>query len=164
MIIADSGTGKLSMSNFSQVRELLQHNQQLHARASTFYQDLAFQADNERVKMLLATLAKHEAELCTSMLGYIQKAPAKILNTYFQFDHEHGVDDLFANKFVTCSITSSQVEAIATDLDNYFCDLYQEMVDAVDCQQVQELFEHLHLHMIEEKKRLSIDIYSMLDM
>ena len=77
------------MNNFSQVHELLLHNQQLHARTAEFYGTLSKEAQSERVKMLLNTLVKHETELSSSLQAYIEKAPKKILNTYFQFDHEH---------------------------------------------------------------------------
>ena len=152
------------MSNFSQVHELLLHNQHLHARTGEFYTFLSNQAKNERVKMLLNTLVKHESELSSSLQAYIEKAPAKILNTYFQFDHENDVEDLFVTNFDSVQINTDDVEIMATAFDDYFCHLYSEMQDAVDCVIVQDLFENLHEHMIEEKKKLSIDIYSMMDM
>ncbi|MGK0409642.1 MAG: hypothetical protein ACJASB_001798 [Shewanella psychromarinicola] len=152
------------MSNFSQVHELLLHNQQLHARTAAFYRVLSKDAKSERVKMLLNTLVKHESDLSSSLHAYIVKAPNKILNTYFQFDHEHNVEELFVTKFDSVQINTDDVELIATAFDNYFCHLYTEMQQAVDCALVQDLFENLHEHMMEEKKRLSTDIYSMMDM
>ena len=156
--------GKRLMSNFSQIHELLLHNQHLHARTGQFYSDLSLQAENERVKMLLNTLVKHETELSSSLKAYIEKAPAKILNTYFQFDHEHNVEELFVTSFEPAQVNTDDVEIMATAFDDYFCHLYSEMQDAVDCVMVQDLFENLHEHMMEEKKKLSIDIYSMMDM
>ena len=156
--------GKRLMSNFSQVHELLLHNQQLHTRTAEFYRGLSNEAKSERVKMLLNTLVKHESDLSSSLQAYIVKAPKKILNTYFQFDHEHSVDDLFVTKFDPVEINTDEVEIMATAFDDYFCHLYTEMQEAVDCEMVQDLFENLHEHMLEEKKRLSIDIYSMMDM
>jgi hypothetical protein len=152
------------MSNFSQVHELLLHNQQLHARTSAFYIFLSNQAQNERVKLLLNTLVKHESEMSSSMQVYIEKASVKILNTYFQFDHEHCVEELFVTKFDSVQINIDDVAIMATSFDDYFCHLYTEMQEAVSCELVRDLFENLHQHMMEEKKRLSIDIYSMMDM
>lgn len=152
------------MNNFSQVRDLLQHNQQLHSRSAQFYRELAQKSVDEKVKMLLAILAKHEAQLGLSLDSYISEAPAKILNTYFQFDHERAVAELFGAEHFKHPVSASEVEAIATQIDNYYCELYREMLAAVDCEQVQALFENLLTHMLEQKKRLSIDMYSMLDM
>jgi len=156
--------GKRLMSNFSQVNELLQHNQQLHARTAAFYLVLSNQAQNERIKLLLNTLVKHESEMTLSLQSYIEKASIKILNTYFQFDHEHCVEELFVTKFDSVQINIDDVETMATAFDDYFCHLYIEMQEAVSCELVRDLFENLYLHMMEEKKRLSIDIYSMMDM
>jgi hypothetical protein len=94
----------------------------------------------------------------------MEKAPDKILNTYFQFDHEHSVEELFVTQFNAAQISTDNVEILATAFDDYFCHLYTEMQEIVDCELVQELFENLHQHMMEEKKKLSIDIYSMMDM
>ena len=156
------------MSNFSQVHELLLHNQQLHARTGEFYTVLSNQAKNERVQLLLNTLVKHESQQSSSLQSYIEKAPEKVLNTYFQFDHEHeherSVEELFITSFDADQINTDDVEIMATAFDDYFCHLYTEMKETVDCELVQDLFENLHQHMLEEKKRLSIDIYSMMDM
>ena len=152
------------MSNFSQVYELLLHNQRLHARTESFYIALSNEAKSERIKMLLNTLVKHESALSSSLKTYIEKAPDKILNTYFQFDHEHSVEALFVTKFDPVQINIDDVEIIVTAFDDYFCHLYTEMQEAVDCELIKDLFENLQQHMIEQKKRLSIDIYSMMDM
>ena len=71
------------MSNFSQVYDLLLDNQQLHARVAGFYNTLSTEATSERVKMFLNALVKHESELSASLLTYTDKAPAKILHTFF---------------------------------------------------------------------------------
>ncbi|WP_157828093.1 hypothetical protein [Paraglaciecola sp. MB-3u-78] len=44
------------MSHFSQVQDLLLHNQQLHARTATYYGEFSAESDDERVKMFLKTL------------------------------------------------------------------------------------------------------------
>ena len=152
------------MSHFSQVQDLLLHNQQLHACTASFYDELSGEAESERVIMFLNTLVKHESEMTLSLQSYIEKASIKILNTYFQFDHEHCVEELFLTKFDSVQINIDDVEMMATAFDDYFCHLYIEMQEAVSCELVRDLFENLYLHMMEEKKRLSIDIYSMMDM
>jgi hypothetical protein len=152
------------MSNFSQVFELLLHNQHLHTRTGEFYNALSNGAKNERVKLLLNTLVKHESKLSSLLQTYIQKAPDKILNTFFQFDHERNIEELFVTNFESAQININDVEILATAFDDYFYHLYSQMQESVDCELVQDLFENLHEHMMEEKKKLSINIYSMMDM
>ena len=115
------------MSNFSQVHELLQHNQGLHARAWEIYGFLSNKAKNERVKLLLNTLVKHESELLSSLQAYIEKAQSKILNTFFQFVHEHNLEELFITRFESARINTDDVEIMATAFDDYFYHLYSEI-------------------------------------
>lgn len=152
------------MSNFSDVRELLQHNRQLHDRTANFYSELARQVISERVKMFLCTLVKHEVDLSKELKNYMDQAPDSILNTYFQFDHEQDVESFYQTPFTPSAANAEDIEAMASRIDNYLCELYQEMMEEVDSPKVRELFENLYLHMVEEKKRLSTDIYSMWDM
>ena len=152
------------MSNFSTVQDLLLHNQQLHGRITEFYRELALKASCEQVKILLHLLAQHENKLMTSLGEYIAKAPANVLNTFYQFDRQQNVEKLFITQAQPNQMSSDEVDIIAQRIDEYFSQLYQQMVAAVECDGVKDLFESLHQHMEEEKKRLSTDINSLQDM
>ncbi|WP_340676509.1 hypothetical protein [Paraglaciecola sp.] len=152
------------MSNFSNVYDFLLHNQKLHARIAEFYRRLALDASNERVKMLLSLLVKHELQLLNSMGQYIEKASANVRDTFIQFDREQSVEHLFSTDFDRSQIDSDEVENIAQRFDQYLSELYQGMLEAVECEKVKDLFENLRQHMEEEKKRLSTDVNSMADM
>ena len=152
------------MSNFSDVRELLQHNRELHDRTASFYTELARQVISERVKMFLCTLVKHEVDLSRELKVYMEQAPDSILNTYFQFDHEQDIETFYQTPFTPSTCSAEDIEEVASRIDNYLCDLYREMMEEVDSPKVRDLFENLYQHMIEEKKKLSTDIYSMWDM
>jgi hypothetical protein len=101
--------------------------------------------------MLLNTLVKHESAISCSLEDYIKKALNKILNTYFQFDHEHSIKELFATQFDAVQINTDDVEIMATAFDNDFGHLYAEMQEALDCELVKSLFENFYHHMMEEK-------------
>lgn len=152
------------MNNFSTVCDFLLHNQKLHSRIAEFYRELSAQANSERVKMLLNILIKHEIELSTSLCKYIEKSPAKILDTFFQYDREHDVEYLFATVAERSQISSDEVETLANRFDQYFSELYEGMESEVDADSVEALFKNLHQEMEEEKKRLSTDMNSMEDM
>lgn len=152
------------MSNFSKVHDFLMHEQNLHARIADYYRELSAQASNEQVKMLLQLLVKHEITLSTSLRDYIEKASAKVLNTFIQFEREINIKYLFNNEFKHGQISCDDVEVIAHGIDQYFSELYADMFEAIECDMVQTLFENLRQHMEQEKKRLSIDINSMKDM
>lgn len=151
------------MSNFSNVHDFLSHNQKSHTRIAEYYRQLSAGANGERVKMLLGILLKHESLLASSLSGYVAHASDKVRDTFFQFEREQNIEDLFTTPFVRNQLSCDDVEIIANRFDQHFCDLYADMLQAVDCANVQALFENLRQHMEEEKKRLSMDINSMQD-
>ncbi|MCV2883541.1 hypothetical protein OE749_02365 [Aestuariibacter sp. AA17] len=151
------------MHNFSDVRELLHHNQRFHDRASLYYRELASKVSDERVRMLLDTLSTHEVILSNELKRYVEQAPDAILNTYYQFDHEYDVNELFAIASAPHECNVNDIEQLATRLDDYLQTLYSKMAQGVDSENVREVFENLSNHMQEEKKKLSTDLYSMLD-
>jgi hypothetical protein len=151
------------MSNFSKVYDFLLHNQKSHAHIAEFYRSLSLDASNERVKLLLNILVKHELELLRFVDSYIESSPAEVRETFIQFDREQSVEHLFSPDFERSQINSADVENIAQRFDEYFCKLYEGLSGADESSNVQELFENLRQHMSQEKKRLSMDISSMED-
>lgn len=151
------------MSNFSDVRELLMHNKQLHLRTAVFYKELSAQTNNARAAMLLQTLCKHEAELAEELKRYLEAAPEKVLNTYIQYDRRKDSNGLFNPDCDPASCSESDVERLANEVDDYFCQLYEEMARSADVQPVGEMFDNLYQHLVEEKKRLSTDMNSLAD-
>ncbi|GAB3012376.1 hypothetical protein [Bowmanella dokdonensis] len=151
------------MGNFSDVRELLVHNKQLHLRTAVFYKDLAEQTGNPRAAMLLNTLCRHEAQLAEELKRYMEEAPEKVLNTYIQYDRRKDSNGLFETDFAPANCSESDVERLANQVDEYFSQLYAEMAQSADVQPVSEMFDNLYDHIMEEKKRLSTDLYSLAD-
>lgn len=152
------------MSNFSNIHDFLLHNQKLHSRIAGFYRDLSLKTNDERVKLLLNILQKHELKLVSSVGDYLEKASAKVLDTFVQYDYEKSIEHLFNIESLDNQISSDAVEILAHDFDRYLSELYAGMLEATECEKVQELFENLGQHMVQEKKRLTVDINSMADM
>lgn len=151
------------MSNFSTVDDFLSHTQKLHARITQFYGALSVDASNERVKMLLDILTRHELELLSFIDDYIEKSPAKVRDTFIQFDREEDIDYLFKTDFERNQINAEDVEVIAHRFDQYFSDLYKGISETDEYDKVQDVFENLRQHMEEQKKRLSIDVNELQD-
>ncbi|MFC6441525.1 hypothetical protein [Pseudobowmanella zhangzhouensis] len=150
------------MSHFSQVRDLLKHNQQQHSQIAQFYAGLAAQTSNPRAAMLLTTLHQHETQLASELNRYLQTGCDNVLNTFFQYDHEHSVQSLMQVEDAEFT-TEDEVISLASRIDEYFLQLYEEMREAVEHSEVRDMFENLAQHITEEKKRLSTDIYSLQD-
>jgi len=151
------------MNNFNNVEDFLKQNQKLHSRIAEFYQSLSMQAENQRTKLLLDILIKHELELLDFVSAYLDKASNKTREAFIQFDPEQNLDALFSAEFKHPEVTSEQVEALADRFNQYFSNIYQGIAKSNESQEVEKVFDNLHQHAEQKKKQLSIDINEMGD-
>ncbi|MEG3755698.1 hypothetical protein [Psychromonas arctica] len=151
------------MNNFNNVADFLKQNQKLHSRIAEFYQSLSMQAENQRTKLLLDILIKHELELLDFVSAYLDKASNKTREAFIQFDPEQNPDALFSTEFKHPEVTSEQVEALADRFNQYFSNIYQGIAKSNESQEVEKVFDNLHQHAEQKKKQLSIDINEMGD-
>ena len=152
------------MSNFEQVRDVLIHQEALHGRIKDLYADLSNTAKSERVRMLLDLLCQHEEKFQLSFNNHLEQGSAHVMDTYFQYSHEANVDDLFNVDQIDASLNADDIEGIANRFNDYLDNLYQEMIDVAENVEVKELFENMREQQQQERKKLSTDLYSLLDM
>ncbi len=151
------------MKNFSTVGEWLVHNQHQHSELSLYYSTLSMACTEQRSAMLLATLADHEKQLALELVRYVEQASDCVLNTFVQFDLETDLHTCMSAKPGE-PLTIERVAALALCVDEFFAELYTGLSRAADTDKVKDLFDNLLAHINEEKKRLSIDVYSAQDM
>ncbi|MBB1274416.1 MULTISPECIES: hypothetical protein [Psychromonas] len=151
------------MNNFNNVHDFLKQNQKLHSRIAEFYQSLSMVAENQRTKLLLDILIKHELELLDFVSAYLDKASNKTREAFIQFDPEQNIDSLFSTDFNHSQVTSEQVEALADRFNQYLTSIYQGISKSNESQEVEILFDNLHQHTEQLKKQLTIDINEMND-
>ncbi|MEL0630789.1 hypothetical protein [Psychromonas aquatilis] len=151
------------MNNFNNVHDFLKENQKLHSRIAEFYHSLSLEAENQRTKLLLGILIKHELELLDFVSNYFDKAPDKTQQAFIQFDPEQNLDALFSTDFDRKQVTSEQVEVLADRFNQYLSDVYQGIAKSNESQEVKVVFDNLHQHAEQKKKQLSIDINEMDD-
>ncbi|MDN2662692.1 hypothetical protein [Psychromonas sp. 14N.309.X.WAT.B.A12] len=151
------------MNNFNNVHDFLKQNQKLHSRIAEFYQSLSKDAENQRTKLLLDILIKHELELLDFISNYLDKASDKTQKAFIQFDPEQNLDALFSTDFNRTQVTSEQVEALADRFNQYLSDIYQGISKSNESQEVKIVFDNLHQHTEQKKKQLSIELNEMHD-
>jgi len=151
------------MNNFNNVHDFLKQNQKLHSRIADFYHSLSVEAENQRTKLLLDILIKHELELLDFVSAYLDKASNKTREAFIQFDPEQNIDSLFSTDFNHAQVTSEQVEALADRFNQYLTSIYQGISKSNESQEVEILFDNLHQHTEQQKKQLTIDINEIND-
>ena len=65
---------------------------------------------------------------------------------------------------VDASLNADDIEKISTRFSDYLDGLYQNLINVAEIVEVKELFENMLEQQQQERKKLSTDLYSLLDM
>lgn len=142
--------------SFETVKDVLDHVREFHGKLSALYKRLGEKRQKERVRIILDFLSSHEKHLENSLGEYETEVSKRILNTWLQFppppellnrcqsltideDREFSVDD---------------VVDLALEVDRCLIDLYGNMAESAEIDNIKELFENL----LNTAKQRSMDL------
>lgn len=128
---------------FRTVRDLLEQAASLHDGLSRYYQRLAGNAGQEKVKLLLDYLARHEASLSAELARYGAETATAVRNTWLDFELDA--------EFVKCipparpaeSMDVGELVNLAIQLDDCIIDLYQLVAMECKLPEAREAFLNL---------------------
>ncbi len=136
---------------FKTVKDVVDHSRRLHQQISQYYQKLSEESAQARVSMLLEYLKRHEDHLEKTLCKFEQDKSQKVLDSWFQYAPDQNLDDVLAQVSVNENMSTDDVVEMALKLDDYFIDLYQDMVNSSTSTPVKEVFQNL-LDMEEHEK------------
>lgn len=139
------------VQTYETTRDVLDHARAFHGELGKLYERLAGEAQQERVKMLLNYLSRHEEHLEEGLAQYEEGASKRILDTWFKY--VPGEDRLRECQSIQLErdMSVDDVVAVALRLDTCLLDLYKEMADTAVSQEVKDVFTNL-LDMEEQEK------------
>ena len=139
------------VKTYERTQDVLDHARAFHSKLSELYENLAEEAQQERVKMLLTYLSRHEEHMEESLAGYEEGASRSILDTWFKYIP--GEAKLLQCEGITLEpdMSVDDIVAAALRMDNCLVDLYKEMAATAVSQEVKEVFANL-LRMEEQQQ------------
>jgi rubrerythrin len=129
---------------FETTRDVLDCVKQFHSKASDLYNQLANHEEQERLKLLLDYLSRHETHLAKSLADYEQETSEKILNTWFQYVPDQALLEPINNIDIEPNLSVDEIVDLAMGLDNCLIELYKEMINHSSAiSEVKEVFQNL---------------------
>jgi rubrerythrin len=129
---------------FETTRDVLDYVKQFHRKARNLYSQLADHEEQERLKLLLTYLSRHENHLAKSLADYEEETSAKILNTWFQYVPDQALLEPINHIDIEPNLSVDEVIELAMRLDNCLIELYKEMIDhSAAISEVKEVFQNL---------------------
>lgn len=149
---------------FEQTQDVLNHVGNFHRQASLLFRTLNEKASNQRVRMLLDYLARHEDTLAKNVAEFRNSASPQVLNSWFKYTHD---EDIFAPILATDGQADMPFDAVvelAFGLDEKLLELYREMAERARALEVKDIFNSLLLQELQEKRKLMHSALGLMDL
>ncbi len=142
------------MLRFEQVKDVIDYCRSLHHEIGEFYATLGEEVEQQRVKMLLTYLSRHEAHLEESLKDYEADASHKIMDTWLQFVPSSGIEESIKAFNVDPDMSVDEVVNKTIEFDNALISLYKEAINETSEPSVRAVFENLIT--MEDKEKIKV--------
>lgn len=149
---------------FEQTRDVIDHVGDFHLQASRLYAELQQHASNQRVRMLLDYLARHQQSLAHKILEFKQETSKVVLNSWFKYTHDEDILKPLQTVDRHSDLDFDAALDLAVRLDAQLLELYQEMAERARSSEVKEIFNNLLLREMEEKQKLMHAALGLMDL
>lgn len=150
--------------HYKTVKDVVDHSRRLHQQISQLYADMSQQHTQERVKMLLDYLQRHEKHLEEVLCQFEQDKSQKVLDSWFQYAPDQDLTDVLSKIAISDHMSTDEVIAMALKLDDYFIELYGSMVESSHSSDAQSVFQNLLDMEKQEKIKTARTALSIQDM
>jgi len=128
---------------FETTKDVIDHARKFHRDLSEFYHQLADSAEQEKVKMVLDYLSRHERHLDQALARYEHDGANQVLDTWFKFKPDEATAKNIAALEVNNNMTVPEIVRMAMQMDERLIELYRGVARSSVAEEVKELFESL---------------------
>ena len=139
------------LHNFEQVKDVLDYGIELHSQLRLLYRTLGRESGQERVRMLLDYLGRHERSRAEAMKRFEQTPHGGTLDVWLQYAPTREIERLMANCRISPDMTVEDVVKIALDFANALIEIYKEAARESDNPEARNIF--LNLAEMEQRER-----------
>jgi rubrerythrin len=150
--------------HYKTVKDVIDHSRRLHQQISKLYKNIKQKQTQERVKMLLDYLQRHEEHLEKSLSQFEHDKSQKVLDSWFQYAPDQDLSEILSTIEINDHMDSEEVIIMALKLDDYFIELYESMVTNSSSPSVKAVFQNLLDMEQQEKIRTARTALNMHDM
>ncbi len=154
---------KKHLRNFEQVKDVFDYGIDLHGQLSALYNSIGAHSDQERVKMVLDYLSRHERDRGQAMRRFEQEPHAGELDVWLQFAPSPEIETLLADCVIRSDMSVDDIVKIAMAFDNALIEIYKEAARQAEDTHAREIFENLVEMEEKEKQRFIRDAEWMQD-
>lgn len=148
---------------YTQVKNMLDHIRDFHGQLAEYYNQVSNSAGQERIKLLLDHMSKHEQDLQEGLRAYQEVASQGAMDAYV--DCEYCSEILLSCKQTPIAPQTSieGVIKVAMDVDNCLMRFFREAAQQAETETVREIFRNLVEMEEAELRRLALNALHVTD-
>jgi len=151
------------MIRYSQVKNMLEQVRDFHGQLVQYYDRLSKEAEQQRVKMLLEHMSKHEQDLQDGLRAYEETATENVMDTYVDCEY---CNEILATCRQTPIAPETSVEGVirvAMDVDNCLLRFFREVAEHAETERVRDVFKNLVEMEESELRKLATNALQAMD-
>lgn len=129
--------------SYLQIRDILEHLKGYYRRLSNLYEEVSETTDDERIRLLLQYMGRHERNLSRAVARHERAGAEGVLNTWVQYEFDKGIDEALQEAEMHPNPSVEEIIRFSRKIDQAFVDFYRQMAQYTDSPRIQELFESL---------------------
>jgi hypothetical protein len=126
---------------FKTVGDVLKVVKEFHDRLARQFQELEQLTTSERAQLMLDYLNRHEQNLARATQQFADDARTGLVNTWLDFVPEEHPENLLEKVRGVDLNDVDSIVAVALEVDDYLIELYGELADHADTEEVQQIFQ-----------------------
>lgn len=135
-----------------QIKDILDHIRAVHHELNKVCHQLSAGEPDERLRLLLAYIGRHEESFNIAVRRYEKEASARtVLDTWLQFTADESISEAFRELDLHPGMTAEEIVEQVLSFDTKLVDLYRDLAESTSSSQVRDLFSDL-LQMAEGKQ------------
>lgn len=151
------------MIRYSQVKNMLEQVRDFHGQLVQYYDRLSKEAEQQRVKMLLDHMSKHEQDLQDGLRAYEESATRNVMDTYIDCEY---CSEILATCRQTPIAPETNVDGVikaAMDVDNCLLRFFREVAEHAETERVRDVFKNLVDMEEMELRKLALNALQTMD-
>lgn len=145
------------LHNFEQAKDVLDYGIELHTQLRALYDSLSQQSEQQRVKMVLDYLSRHERNREQAMRRFEQDLHSNSLDVWLQYAPSPEIEKMLADCILRPDMSVDDVMTIAMNFDNALIEIYKEAAREAEDTNARAVFQNLAEMEEKEKQRFIRD-------
>jgi hypothetical protein len=154
----------MKVMRFKTIKDIIDFSRHLHAALSRQYAELEQLATSERAQLMLDYLNRHERHLAEALKDYEAGAAKGIMDTWLQYTPELDAHELLERVRDMDINNVEVVVATALATDEYLREIYEEVAQRADLDDLREVARSLQQIESNEQHRLARDALRFSDL